>query len=52
LLVVTDEVFADGFDYPPETTEYMRQLGKANRELARRADEAVEIVYSLPVSLK
>jgi adenosylcobinamide kinase/adenosylcobinamide-phosphate guanylyltransferase len=52
LLVVTDEVFADGLDYPPETTEYMRQLGKANRELARRADEAVEIVYSLPVSLR
>jgi adenosylcobinamide kinase/adenosylcobinamide-phosphate guanylyltransferase len=52
LLVVTDEVFADGFDYPPETAEYMRQLGKANRELARRADEALEIVYSVPVSLK
>jgi adenosylcobinamide kinase/adenosylcobinamide-phosphate guanylyltransferase len=52
LIVVTDEVFVDGFDYPPDTTEYMRQLGKANWELARRADEAVEVVYSLPVSLK
>jgi adenosylcobinamide kinase/adenosylcobinamide-phosphate guanylyltransferase len=52
LIVVTDEVFADGLDYPPETTEYMRQLGKANRELACLADEAVEIVYSLPISLK
>jgi adenosylcobinamide kinase/adenosylcobinamide-phosphate guanylyltransferase len=52
LIVVTDEVFADGFVYPSETTEYMRQLGMLNRELAHRADEAVEVVYSVPVSLK
>jgi adenosylcobinamide kinase/adenosylcobinamide-phosphate guanylyltransferase len=52
LIVVTDEVFADGFGYPPETTEYMRQLGKLNRALAHKADEAVEVVYSVPVSLK
>ncbi|MGN0280334.1 MAG: bifunctional adenosylcobinamide kinase/adenosylcobinamide-phosphate guanylyltransferase [Lachnospiraceae bacterium] len=49
LIVVTNEVFADGIEYAPETKEYMRQLGRLNRELVGMADEAVEVVYGIPM---
>lgn len=49
LIVVTNEVFADGIEYAPETKEYMRQLGRLNRQLAGMADEAVEVVYGIPM---
>lgn len=51
LIVVTNEVFADGIEYASETEEYMRQLGRLNRKLAGMADEAVEVVYGIPVLL-
>ena len=49
IVVVTNEVFADGIEYAPETKEYMRQLGRLNRQLAGMADEAVEVVYGIPM---
>ena len=48
---MTNEVFADGIGYAPETKEYMRQLGRMNRELAEMADEALEVVYGIPMDL-
>lgn len=51
LIVVTNEVFADGIEYAPETQEYIRQLGRLNRELVHMADEAVEVVYTIPVRI-
>lgn len=51
LIVVTNEVFADGIEYAPETEEYMRQLGRLNRELAGMADETVEVVYGIPMQI-
>lgn len=51
LIIVTNEVFSDGIEYAPETREYIRQLGRLNRELVSMADEAVEVVYTVPVRL-
>lgn len=51
LLIVTNEVFSDGIEYAPETEEYMRMLGRLNRELAGMADEVVEVVYTIPVHI-
>lgn len=51
LIVVTNEVFSDGIEYAPETEAYRRQLGRLNRELIGMADEAVEVVYSIPVRI-
>lgn len=51
LIIVTNEVFSDGIKYAPETREYIRQLGRLNRELVSMADEAVEVVYTVPVRI-
>lgn len=49
LVVVSNEVFADGDRYDPETLQYMEFLGELNRRLAARADAVVEVVNGLPV---
>ena len=49
LIVVSNEIFSDGIDYDEETRRYQRHLGRINREIARRADLVVEVVYSIPV---
>lgn len=51
LLIVTNEVFSDGIGYASETEEYRRMLGRLNRELVSMADEAVEVVYTVPVRI-
>ncbi|MCD7726351.1 MAG: bifunctional adenosylcobinamide kinase/adenosylcobinamide-phosphate guanylyltransferase [Clostridiales bacterium] len=51
LIVVTNEIFADGIRYAPETEEYRKQLGLLNRRLAGMADEAVEVAYGIPVRI-
>lgn len=52
LIIVTNEVFEDGCQYPEETLEYIRRLGALNTGLAARADIVVEVVYSIPVFWK
>ena len=49
LVIVSNEVFADGDRYDPETLQYMEFLGELNRRLAARADAVVEVVNGLPV---
>lgn len=49
LVVVTNEVFSDGIDYPQETASYMRELGRANRLVADFADQVIEVVCGIPV---
>lgn len=51
LVIVTNEVFSDGNIYDRETGEYIRCLGMINRKLAKKADKAIEVVYSIPVVL-
>ena len=52
LIVVTNDVFADGVSYPPSTDEYLRRLARLNAGAAALADCAAEVVYSIPVPFK
>ena len=52
LTIMTNDVFSGGADYGEETRNYMRALAAFNRNLAARADMAVEVVCGLPNVLK
>lgn len=52
LVIVTNDVFGDGGNYEETVSEYIKMLGELNGKLAKRADEVVEVVYSVPVPLK
>lgn len=52
LVIVTNNLFEDGITYDLETQNYLRTLGHINTELAKLADEVIEVVYSIPVILK
>lgn len=49
LVVVTNEIFSDGCDYDESTKDYIRKLGAINRQMAKRADEVVEVVCGIPI---
>lgn len=49
LVVVTNEVFSDGRKYDEMTEEYLKCLGLINRKMAQKADEVVEVVYTIPI---
>ena len=52
LIMVTNDVFADGIKYSESTDDYMRHLAEINRAAAELADSVVEVVYSIPVAVK
>lgn len=52
LVVVTNDVFADGRTYPNETRRYLEVLAAANAALAQRFDRVYEVVCGIPVLLK
>lgn len=52
LVIVTNQVGADGMMYPPQTMDYIRVLGCINASLAARADMVIEAVFGLPVLQK
>jgi len=52
LLIVTNNIFDDGFQYDEETARYMKLLGEINRWLCQMADRVVEVVHGVPVEIK
>lgn len=52
LMIVTNEVFSDGVDYDRETRAYQQILGTINQELAKLADQVIEVVYGIPVIIR
>lgn len=52
LVIVTNEIFSASASYEGEMKEYLRALGKVNREIVNMADEAVEVVYGIPVYIR
>ncbi len=52
IIIVTNDVFADGVRYDEETERYLRLLAAVNRGLAAQADAAYEVVYGIPVPIK
>lgn len=52
LVVVTNNVFEDGCQYDEATKAYIRALGRVNAELAKMADQVVEVVAGIPLEMK
>lgn len=52
LVIVTNEIFSSSASYEGEMKEYLRALGKINREIVKEAEEAAEVVYGIPVYMK
>ena len=52
MVIVTNEIFSDGIEYPAQTRAYQQLLGEINCALAKRADEVYEVVSSIPVLLE
>lgn len=52
LVIVTNEVTADGDNYSEETRAYQQVLGKINQELVKISDKVTEVVYGVPVEVK
>ena len=49
VVIVTNEIFSDAAVFEGEMDTYLEYLGKINQEIAKRADEVVEVVYGIPV---
>ena len=52
LVIVTGEVASDGISYDESTESYIRLLQRVNCSLCQQAEEAYEVVYTIPVCLK
>ena len=52
VVIVTNDVFADGVTYDASTMRYLYALGALNQLLAQRADVVVESVCGIPVMIK
>lgn len=47
LAVVSNDVFGDGGEYDPDTTAYIRGLGRLHRRLSEDAERVVEVVCGI-----
>lgn len=52
LVLVTNEVFSDGIEYPFETICYQNELGFLNTALTKECDQLIEVVCGIPVVWK
>ena len=52
LIVVANNIFEDGIKYDETTMEYIKALGRINRELTSLADSLIEIVVGIPIIIK
>ncbi|WP_443770101.1 bifunctional adenosylcobinamide kinase/adenosylcobinamide-phosphate guanylyltransferase [Anaerostipes sp.] len=52
VVIVTNEIFADGMPKDLEMRSYVTILGQINQKLAKMSTAAVEVVCSIPVFLK
>lgn len=52
LIIVTNNVFEDGFSYDGATESYLEALGRINEQTAALADVVTEVVAGIPVPVK
>lgn len=52
LVVVGNDLFRDGEDYPPETMAYLEVLAQVQADLSKRYDLVAELVCGIPVFWK
>jgi len=48
LVIVTNDIFADGIIYDKNTMEYIELLGKINQYLVSISNRVIEVIYSCP----
>ena len=51
-VIVSNNIFEDGENYDDAMASYIKALGGINQALAAMADEVIEVVVGLPVTLK
>ncbi|MFG6330171.1 MAG: bifunctional adenosylcobinamide kinase/adenosylcobinamide-phosphate guanylyltransferase [Lachnospiraceae bacterium] len=49
LVIVTNDIFADGIIYDKSTMEYIELLGKINQYLVSISNRVIEVIYSCPL---
>lgn len=49
VIIVTNEIFADGVEYDEEAKWYIGLLGQINQKLAGAADGVIEVVCGIPL---
>lgn len=49
LVIVTNNVFEDGFLYDNDTLEYMKTLGLVNQWICSLANQVIEVVHGIPI---
>ena len=52
MVIVTNDVFADGANYDESTNDYIAKLGEINCRLGTIADEVYEVAAGIPVRYK
>ena len=52
IVVVSNDVFSDGIEYPEETKKYMEILSDISRHLASSFDVVAEVVCGIPLKIK
>ena len=52
VVIVTNEVFGDGVDYPELTEQYLGVLAEINRRISAKADCVYEVVCGIPIQWK
>ena len=52
LVIVTNEIYSDGIKYDDETERYIKYSSEIISEISKKADELIEVVYGIPISLK
>ena len=51
-VIVSNNIFEDGENYDDAMASYIKALGGINQALAAMADEVIEVVVGIPVTLK
>ncbi len=49
LVIVSNDIFSDGYDYPSETKEYMKTLARLNSRFAASSHTVVEVVAGISI---
>ena len=49
LVIVSNDIFADGYEYPSETEEYMKTLARLNSRFAASSHTVVEVVAGISI---
>jgi len=52
VVIVTNNIFEDGYSYDSTTLEYMKTLGEINRRICKQADQLIEVVHGIPIIIK